>query len=114
MEFRAISRNARISPRKIRLSTALIRNKPVSAAIELLRFEPRRGSYMLRKVLESAVANAVSRSNIDPNELVVSDVRVDNALVIKRWRPASKGRTAGRYKRCSHITVAVAQKATKA
>ncbi len=117
MEFRATSRHARISPTKCRLSAGLIRGKRVQDAIDILRFEPRRGSTFLRKVLESAVANAVSTSNVDPNELVVTDARVDKGLTIKRWRPASKGRAASRYKRCSHITVAVgtaAAKATKA
>jgi len=108
MEYRATARHARISPTKARLSADLIRGKKVQTAIDILRFEPRRGSSFLRKVLESAVANAVSLSNVDPNELLVTDARVDKGLTIKRWRPASKGRSASRYKFCSHITVAVA------
>jgi large subunit ribosomal protein L22 len=109
MEFRATARHARISPTKARLSAALIRGKAVTSAIEILRFEPRRGSMFVRKVLESAVANAVSQANVDPNRLTVVDARVDKGLTLKRWRPASKGRAASRYKRCSHITVAVAE-----
>jgi len=65
---------------------------------------------MVRKVLESAVANAAALGGIDPMELYVVDARVDKGLVIKRFRPASKGRAAGRLKACSHITVAVATK----
>ncbi len=116
MEYRATARHARISPTKVRLSADLIRGKRVEDALNILAFQPRRGSLMVRKTLESAVANAASLGGIDPMDLVVSDCRVDKAMVIKRFRPASKGRAAGRIKACSHITVAVAvqQPAAKA
>lgn len=110
MEYRATARHARISPTKCRLSVGLIRGKRVEDALNLLRFQPRRGSLMVRKTLESAVANAAAIGGIDPMDLIVSDARVDKAMVIKRFRPASKGRAAGRIKACSHITVAVATK----
>jgi large subunit ribosomal protein L22 len=106
--FRAVTRNARISPRKAALSAALIRGKRVEEAIQILAFELRRGSAMIKKTLESAVANAASVGGLDPMDLVVVDARVDKGLTIKRWRPAAKGRTSARYKRCSHFTIAVA------
>ncbi|GDY14142.1 50S ribosomal protein L22 [Planctomycetota bacterium] len=106
--YRAIQRNARISPRKARLSAGLIRGKRVEDAINILRFEHRRGSFMLRKVLESAVANAANLGGADPLDLLVVDARVDQSTTIKRFRPAPKGRAHSIYKRCSHITVAVA------
>ena len=112
-EFRATARNQRISPTKVRLSAALIRGKRVEDALNILRFQVRRGSGIVKKTLESAVANAASLGNVDPMDLVVIDSRVDKAFVIKRFRPASKGRAAGRMKRCSHITVAVAAVATQ-
>jgi large subunit ribosomal protein L22 len=62
---------------------------------------------MLRKVLESAVANAASVGGVDPMELAVVDARVDQGFTISRWRPASRGRTARRDKQCCHIFVAV-------
>lgn len=114
MEYRATARHARISPTKVRLSADLIRGKRVEDALNMLRFQPRRGSLMVRKVLESAVANAASLGGIDPMDLMVSDCRVDKGFVIKRFRPASKGRAAGRNKACSHITVAVATKTAQA
>jgi large subunit ribosomal protein L22 len=107
--FRAVQRNARISPRKARLSVGLIRGKRVEEALNILRFEHRRGSFMLNKVLQSAVANATSQGNVDPMDLVVVDARVDQAFTIKRFRPAPKGRAHSIYKRSSHITVAVAK-----
>ena len=110
MEYRATARHARISPTKCRLSVGLIRGKRVEDALNILAFEPRRGSMMVRKTLESAVANAAALGGIDPMDLIVSEARVDKAMVIKRFRPASKGRAAGRIKAGSHILLAVATK----
>ena len=109
MEYSAIQRNARISPRKAMLSAALIRGKRVEEAINILSFEKRRGSTMLRKVLESAVANAANLGGVDPMDLTVSDARVDCGFVIKRFRPQARGRAHSRHKRCSHISVVVAK-----
>jgi large subunit ribosomal protein L22 len=109
MQYTATQRNARISPRKARLSAELIRGKRVEDAINILNFELRRGSTMLRKVLESAVANASSVGGEDPMDLTVIDARVDQGFVIKRFRPQARGRAHARNKRCSHITVSVAK-----
>lgn len=109
-KFHAITRNARISPRKVRLSAGLIRGKRVEEALNLLAFDAKRGSVMVRKTLQSAVANASSVGGIDPLELTVVEARVDQAVTIKRFRCQARGRAHGRMKRCSHITVAVASK----
>jgi large subunit ribosomal protein L22 len=108
--FKAIQRNARISPRKARLSAELIRGKRVEDALNILAFEHRRGSTMLRKVIESAVANAANVGGIDPMDLSITDARVDNSFIITRIRPQARGRAHRRYKRCSHISVAVGVK----
>lgn len=108
--YRAIARNARISPRKAILSCQLIRGKRVEEAINILAFELRRGSAMMKKVLDSAVANATNLGGVDPMDLVVAEARVDKAMVMKRWRPASRGRSAARVKRNSHILIVVAKK----
>jgi large subunit ribosomal protein L22 len=107
--FRAITRNARISPRKARLSVGLIRGKRVEDALNILQFELKRGSAFVKKTLESAVANAASVGGVDPMDLTVVDARVDSGFTLKRGRPAPKGRFAPRHKRCSHITIAVAK-----
>lgn len=109
MEFRALQRNARISPTKVRPSAALIRGKRVEDALNLLRFQPRRGSVVVRKVLESAVANAASVGGMDPMDLTVVDARVDAGFTIRRFRCAARGRAAARNKQCSHVVVAVAK-----
>ena len=108
--YRAVARNARISPRKAILSFQLIRGKRVEDAINILGFELRRGSAMMKKVLDSAVANATAVGGVDPMDLIVTEARVDKGITMKRWRPASRGRSAARMKRCSHITIAVAKK----
>jgi len=107
-QFTAVHNNARISPTKVRLSAALIRGKRVEDALNILAFQPRRGSALVKKVLESAVANASSLAGVDPMDLTVVDARVDKAIVIKRFRPAPKGRAAARIKRCAHIHISVA------
>jgi large subunit ribosomal protein L22 len=107
--FNAVGRNARISPTKVRPSADLIKGRSVEEALNILRFQVRRGSVVLRKVLESAVANAASVGGIDPMDLKVVDARVDSGFTIKRHRPASRGRSASRHKQCSHVFVAVAK-----
>lgn len=114
MEYRAVQRNARISPRKAGLSAGLIRGKRVEEALNILAFEARRGSTMLRKVLESAVANAANLGGEDPMELVVTDARVNSGFIIKRFRPQARGRAHSRKKRCSHIHVSVGRTLAKA
>ena len=109
-QYRAIMRNARISPRKAILSCQLIRGKRVEDAVNILAFELKRGSSMMKKVLDSAVANAASVGGLDPMDLIVTEARVDKGLVLKRWRPACRGRSAARVKRNSHILISVAKK----
>lgn len=107
MQFRSVQRNARISARKVRLSADLIRGRRVEDAINILSFDKRRGSAMLRKVLESAVANASERGGKDPLDLNVARCFVDEGLTIKRFRPSARGRAQPISRRCSHITVVV-------
>ncbi len=107
MEYIAIQRNARISPRKARLSAELIRGKRVEDALNILGFGLQRGCPMIKKVLESAVANAADQGGVDPMDLVVSEARVNGGFIIKRFRPQARGRAHARHKRCSHIHVAV-------
>lgn len=109
LQYTALQRNARISPTKVRPSADLIRGKPVREALDILAFQPRRGSVVVRKVLESAVANAERVGGLDPLDLTVVDARVDIGLAIRRFRAASRGRSATRIKKCSHVAIAVAR-----
>ena len=108
-EFRAVLRHSRISPRKMRYVTDIVRNKQVNAALDILRATPNRGSYMLIKLIKSAIANANNRApNIDVDTLKISQLRVDCGPIIHRWRPTTMGRAVPIRKRTSHITVILA------
>ncbi len=106
MPYRAIHRFARISDRKARRVVDLIRGMPCDAAVELLRFTPQRGAAFVRKVLESAMANA-NEQEADMRRLYVAEARVDPGPIIKRWRPKDRGRAHPIRKRTSHITIVV-------
>lgn len=107
MEVTAKLRYARISPQKCRLVADLVRGKPVGIALATLKYMPKKGAELVRKVLESAVANAEQNNGADVDDLKVSIIHVDTAPVLKRFAARAKGRGARIVKRNSHITVAV-------
>ena len=107
MEVRAVARFVRLSPQKGRLVADQVRNLPVGKALELLQFSPRKAAGVIRKVLESAIANAEHNEGADIDELKVSQIMVDEGPVMKGWRPRAKGRAAPLIKTTSHITVSV-------
>jgi large subunit ribosomal protein L22 len=98
----------RISPRKARLVVDLVRGKHVAEALEILQFTPHKGAPIVRKVLESAIANAENNEAADVDELRVAEIFVNKALVMKRVMPRAKGRADRIQKPTCHITVAVA------
>lgn len=105
MEAKAKARFIRISPQKARLVADTIRGKNVGDAITTLRFMPKKGARLLRKVIESAVANASQNDSIDIDTLFVKTVFVDGGPMLKRIRPRAMGRASRILKRTSHITV---------
>lgn len=109
METRATLRHSRITPQKARLVADQIRGKRVEQALQELEFSPRKGAHILRKVLESAIANAEHNDGADIDELRVSTVFVDEGPMMKRIQPRAKGRANRILKRMSHITVAVSE-----
>ena len=108
MEVLAKHRFARISPQKARLVADQIRGLPVEAALNTLTFGTSKASELLKKVLESAIANAEHNEGADIDELKVSTIFVDAGPVMKRIQPRAKGRANRIIKRTSHITVCVA------
>ncbi len=110
MEVAAKLRHARISPQKCRLVADQIRGLPVERALNLLAFSPKKAAGMLKKVLESAIANAEHNDGADVDELKVSTIFVDEGPSLRRWMPRAKGRVNHILKRTSHITVIVADK----
>jgi len=107
MEVQAVLRGARLSAQKARLVADQIRGKDVASALDLLTFSPKKGAALVKKVLESAVANAEHNEGADIDELKVSTIFVDEALTMKRIRPRAKGRADRIFKRTCHITVKV-------
>jgi large subunit ribosomal protein L22 len=108
MQVSAKLKYARISPQKCRLVADAVRGKTVASALQTLTLMPKKGAAIVRKVLESAVANAEHNHGADIDELKVSSIFVDEAPTFKRFRARAKGRSSRIIKRNSHITVQVA------
>jgi len=106
MAFVSKWRFARITARKARLLTDLIRNKPVGEALDLLKFNKKRGAIMVAKVLKSAVANADTQE-ADLENLYVSKSFCDDGPIMKRFMPKDRGKSYSIFKRLCHITVEV-------
>jgi large subunit ribosomal protein L22 len=99
--------HARISPQKARLVADQVRGMGVDQAINLLSFSTKKGAGIIKKVLESAIANAEHNDGADIDELIVSTIHVDEGPLFKRFRARAKGRGNRILKRTSHITLAV-------
>jgi len=116
-EWRAIHRFARVSQEKSLFVASLVRGLPVNRALDVLRLNPRRASFLIRKVLASAVANAAQdESGVNVNQLFVKKIWVDHAGLLQkrlRWRPGPMGRAMPIRRRMAHINVVVAAQAEK-
>jgi len=108
MEVAAKHKGASISAQKARLVADQIRGKGVEEALEILTFSNKKGATLIKKVLESAIANAEHNEGADVDELKVSTIFVDEGLTMKRIMPRAKGRADRILKRTCHITVKVA------
>jgi large subunit ribosomal protein L22 len=103
--MRAYLKNYRQSPQKVRLITDLVKGKSVSEALLTLRYSPQRATQAVAKLINSAAANAKHNDSADPENLLISDIRVDEGYTLKRFRARARGRGARIRKRTSHITV---------
>ena len=110
MEARAHLRYARISPRKVSIVHDLIRNKPADYAMAVLEHTPKSACEYLKKLLKSAMANAVNNYQMDVSRLYVSECFVCPGPILKRIRPVSKGRAYRIEKRSSHVTIVLKEK----
>jgi large subunit ribosomal protein L22 len=106
-EAYAVTRNLRISPRKARLAARLIYGLPVSQAIIQLTFSKLKSGRLLKKTLDSAVANAETQHDVRREDLFVKEVRVDGGPTLKRAKPKNRGGRHPILKRTSHFTVVV-------
>ena len=107
METTATHKFARLSPQKARLVADQVRGMPVEKAVELLSYSDKKAAGVIKKVLESAIANAEHNEGADIDELKVSAVCVDDGPTHRRWRARARGRVNHIMKRTSHIRVTV-------
>jgi large subunit ribosomal protein L22 len=107
MNVSAVLKGVHLSPQKARLVADLVRGKKVGNALSILAFCPKRGAEIIKKLVESAIANAEHNEGADIDELKVTSIYVDKGLVMKRIRPRAKGRAGRIIKPTCHITVTV-------
>ena len=108
MRVSATAKRLRISPRKARLVADQVRGKPVEKALNILNFNNRKSAALVRKVVESAMANAETNEGANIDDLTVAAIAVDEGITIKRFRPRARGRADRILKRTCHVTVTVA------
>ena len=110
MEVAAKLKGAKLSAQKARLVADQIRGKSAESALEILQFSTKKGADIIKKLLESAIANAEHNDGADVDELKVSTIFVDEGMTLKRIKPRAKGRADRILKRSCHITVKVSEK----
>ena len=110
MEVKAVAKYIRVSPRKVRLVMDEIRGKKVEEALNLLTFASQKGARILRKLVNSALANAGQYPDIDVDSLFIKRVFADEGPTLKRFRPRAMGRATRIRKRSCHLTVILDQR----
>ena len=106
----AVARNIRVSPRKLNLVAQQIRGKKVDRALNVLTFSPKRIAGVVKKTLQSAIANAENNHDLDVDDLVVKEASVGKNLVMKRFHPRARGNSGGIEKFFAQITIVVEEK----
>ena len=107
MQTQAVLKFVKLSPQKARLVADLVRGKKVDEALNILKFSNKKAARVLKKVLDSAIANAENNNGADVDELKVSKITVDEGPILKRFMARAKGRGTQIFKRTSHIAVVV-------
>lgn len=113
MEYRAIAKNVKVSPRKVRLVSDSIRDLTVAKAITQLVVSPKRAALPIKKTIESAMANAVNNNNAKKDDLVIKTINITEGITYKRYHFAGRGRTRPYTKRTSHINIILEDKAVQ-
>ena len=107
MQTQAVLKFVRLSPQKARLVADLVRGKKVDEALNILKFSNKKAAKVLKKVLDSAIANAENNAGADVDELKVKEIFIDEGPVMKRIMPRAKGSADRIKKRTSHVTIRV-------
>ena len=106
-EVKAKLRFARVSAQKARLVVDMVRGKDVNEALKILTFTKKKTGYLVKKLLQSAVANATQKQTVDPDNLYVKYIMVDQGPSLKRFTPRAQGRATEIKKKMSHMTIVV-------
>lgn len=107
METRAVLKGVRMSPQRGRMIADLVRGKKVEQAVNILTFAPQKSAFIVKKVIESAIANAEHNDGADIDELFVKTIHVEEGPVLKRFTARAKGRGNRILKKTSHVYVTV-------
>ena len=107
MEAKAVAKYIRVSPQKARLIMDQVRGKKVEEALNMLSFAPQKGAFVLKKLINSAVANAEQNLNMDVDKLYIKRIFADEGPTLKRFRARAMGRATRIRKRTSHLTVII-------
>jgi large subunit ribosomal protein L22 len=105
MEIQALTRNARMSPKKVREVARLLQGRPVPEALDYVALIPRKSARLLAKTLKSAVANAENNHNLTADKLFVHRALIENGPVLKRFKAGARGSAKPRVKRMSHLRI---------
>ena len=107
MDVKAIIKGVRISPIKLRLTADMIRGKSTNEALSIVNNYNSKPSRVLKKALDSVIANAVNNNKLDANKLYVKEIRIDMGQTLKRRVPGSRGSIDKNFHRASHVTIIV-------
>ena len=105
MEIQALTRYARMSPKKVREVARLIQGRPVPEALDFVALIPRKSARLIAKTLKSAVANAENNNNLSADKLFVHRALIENGPVLKRFKAGARGSAKPRVKRMSHLRI---------
>jgi len=109
MESTAVLRNVQIGPKKVRLVADMIRGKKAKNSVDVLRYTEKKAAVAVGKVLKSAIANAENNLGLKGDTLVIKEIKVDEARMLKRIKPRARGQADRIVKRASHITVVLGE-----
>jgi len=109
VEVKAVAKDTGLSPKRMRILVNMVRGKKVEEALNLLKFTPTPRAKFIAKLVRSAAANAENNFQMDPADLKIIRIFVDDARSLRRFRPRSRGRVSPVKRRSSHVTVIVAE-----
>jgi large subunit ribosomal protein L22 len=109
MEVKASLKHLRMSARKIRLVIDVVRKMPVNAALDQLKFNNKKASLPVIKLIKSAIANAVNTYSLEKDNLYIKEIKADEGVTLKRWMPRAHGRATAIRKRGCHVDVVLAE-----